>query len=65
LRDLDQTGATVGQLSAWSTAGAIFGTFTGLRVGGHWVGGVQTLIVTTGLLPFGDGGVVGVLRRIV
>ena len=27
LRNLDETGSIVGQLSAWSTAGAIFGTF--------------------------------------
>jgi spermidine synthase len=54
LRDLDQTGATVGQLSAWSTAGAIFGTFfTGFVLVA--TAGVSTLIVTTGLLLLASG----------
>ncbi len=49
LRDLDETGSTVGQLSAWSTAGAIFGTFfTGFILVA--TAGVSTLIVSTGLL---------------
>ncbi len=49
LRDLDQTGSTVGQLSAWSTAGAIFGTFfTGFVLVA--TAAVSTLIVTTGIL---------------
>jgi hypothetical protein len=49
LRDLDATGATVGQLSAWSTAGAIFGTFfTGFILVA--TAAVSTLIVSTGLL---------------
>jgi hypothetical protein len=48
LRDLDQTGSTVGQLSAWSTAGAIFGTFfTGFVLVA--AAAVSTLIVTTGI----------------
>ncbi len=49
LRDLEQTGSTVGQLSAWSTAGAIFGTFfTGFVLVA--TAAVSTLIVTTGIL---------------
>jgi len=49
LRDLDATGSTVGQLSAWSTAGAIFGTFfTGFVLVA--TAAVSTLIVTTGIL---------------
>lgn len=49
LRDLAQTGSTVGQLSAWSTAGAIFGTFfTGFILVAN--AAVSTLIVTTGVL---------------
>ena len=54
LRDLAQTGATVGQLSAWSTAGAIFGTFfTGFVLVA--TAGVATLIVATGLLLLASG----------
>ena len=54
LRDLNQTGATVGQLSAWSTAGAIFGTFfTGFVLVA--TAAVSTLIVTTGLLLLASG----------
>jgi len=49
LRDLDATGSTVGQLSAWSTAGAIFGSFfTGFVLVA--TAAVSTLIVTTGIL---------------
>ena len=49
LRDLDATGATVGSLSAWSTAGAIFGTFfTGFVLVAS--AAVSTLIVATGLV---------------
>jgi spermidine synthase len=54
LRDLDQTGSIVGQLSAWSTAGAIFGTFfTGFVLVA--TAGVSTLIVATGLLLLASG----------
>ena len=54
LRDLAQTGATVGQLSAWSTAGAIFGTFfTGFVLVA--TAAVSTLIVATGLLLLASG----------
>lgn len=49
LRDLEATGATVGSLSAWSTAGAIFGTFfTGFVLVAS--AAVSTLIVATGVL---------------
>ena len=49
LRNLDETGSTVGQLSAWSTAGAIFGTFfTGFVLVA--TAAVSTLIVSTGVL---------------
>jgi spermidine synthase len=55
LQDLDQTGSTVGQLSAWSTAGAIFGTFfTGFVLVA--TAAVSTLIVTTGILLLVSGG---------
>lgn len=48
LRNLDETGSTVGQLSAWSTAGAIFGTFfTGFVLVA--TAAVSTLIVSTGV----------------
>ncbi|WP_083915198.1 fused MFS/spermidine synthase [Ilumatobacter nonamiensis] len=49
LRDLASTGTTVGRLSAWSTAGALFGTFfTGFVLVS--TAGVTTLIVAVGLL---------------
>jgi spermidine synthase len=49
LQKLEETGSTVGQLSAWSTVGAIFGTFfTGFVLVAN--AAVSTLIVTTGLL---------------
>lgn len=49
LRNLDETGSIVGQLSAWSTAGAIFGTFfTGFVLVS--TAAVSTLIVSTGLM---------------
>ncbi len=48
LRDLEATGSTVGRLSAWSTAGAIFGTFfTGFVLVAS--AAVSTLIVSTGV----------------
>jgi spermidine synthase len=54
LRNLDETGATVGRLSAWSTAGAIFGTFfTGFVLVA--TAAVSTLIVTTGILLLASG----------
>ena len=54
LRDLDATGSTVGQLSAWSTAGAIFGTFfTGFVLVAN--AAVSTLIVATGVILMAAG----------
>ncbi|HUF99291.1 MAG TPA: fused MFS/spermidine synthase [Ilumatobacter sp.] len=48
LRDLASTGSTVGRLSAWSTGGAIFGTFfTGFVLVA--AAAVSTLIVSVGL----------------
>jgi len=48
LRSLDTTGATVGQLSAWGTAGALFGTFiTGFVLVA--TAAVTTLIVSVGI----------------
>ena len=59
LRDLDATGSTVGQLSAWSTAGAIFGTFfTGFVLVA--TAAVSTLIVTTGIMLLVSGVLMGV-----
>ncbi|MGA9275516.1 fused MFS/spermidine synthase [Ilumatobacter sp.] len=49
LRDLASTGTTVGRLSAWSTAGALFGTFfTGFVLVS--TAGVTTLIIGVGVL---------------
>lgn len=49
LRDLASTGATVGRLSAWSTAGALFGTFfTGFVLVS--TASVTTLIIAVGVL---------------
>ena len=54
LRDLAATGSTVGRLSAWSTAGAIFGTFfTGFVLVA--AAAVSTLIVGVGLLLVAGG----------
>jgi spermidine synthase len=54
LRDLASTGATVGRLSAWSTAGALFGTFfTGFVLVS--AAAVTTLIVSVGLLLMASG----------
>ena len=48
LRDLASTGATVGRLSAWSTAGALFGTFfTGFVLVS--TASVTTLIIAVGI----------------
>jgi spermidine synthase len=49
LRDLDRTGTTVGRLSAWSTAGAIAGTFLAGYVLVAFAA-VTTLIVAVGLV---------------
>ena len=49
LTDLAETGSTVGRLSAWSTAGALFGTFfTGFVLVA--AAAVSTLIVAVGLV---------------
>ena len=49
LRDLDQTGGVVGRLSAWSTGGAIVGTFLAGFVLVAFAA-VSTLIVAVGLV---------------
>jgi len=62
LRDLSRTGTTVGRLSAWSTAGAITGTFvTGFVLVA--VAAVTTLIVVVGLLLAAAGAVLWVALR--
>lgn len=49
LRDLASTGATVGRLSAWSTAGALFGTFfTGFVLVA--TASVTSLIIAVGVI---------------
>ena len=54
LLDLASTGTTVGRLSAWSTAGALFGTFfTGFVLVS--AAAVTTLIVAVGLALIGSG----------
>jgi spermidine synthase len=54
LQDLAATGSTVGRLSAWSTGGAIFGTFfTGFVLVA--AAAVSTLIVGVGVLLVGSG----------
>lgn len=54
LLDLASTGATVGRLSAWSTAGALFGTFfTGFVLVS--AAAVTTLIVAVGLALVASG----------
>ncbi len=54
LRDLSTTGVTVGRLSAYSTAGAIVGTFLTGFVLVAWAA-VTTLVVTVGLLLIASG----------
>lgn len=54
LRDLASTGTTVGRLSAWSTGGALFGTFfTGFVLVA--AAAVTTLIVAVGVLLVASG----------
>ncbi len=54
LLDLASTGTTVGRLSAWSTAGALFGTFfTGFVLVS--AAAVTTLIVAVGLALIASG----------
>ena len=63
LRDLGSTGATVGRLSAWSTAGALFGTFfTGFVLVS--TAGVTTLIVAVGLVLIASGVALWLTERI-
>jgi spermidine synthase len=63
LRDLASTGATVGRLSAWSTAGALFGTFfTGFVLVS--AAAVTTLIVSVGLLLMASGLALWAARRV-
>ena len=62
LRDLGATGATVGRLSAWSTGGAIVGTFfTGFFLVA--AAPVSTLIVAIGLGLIASGGALWVFGR--
>lgn len=62
LRDLASTGTTVGRLSAWSTAGALFGTFfTGFVLVS--TAAVTTLIVGVGLLLMLAGGLMWLVGR--
>ena len=63
LLDLASTGSTVGRLSAWSTAGALFGTFfTGYVLVA--AAAVTTLIVTVGILLIVSGIALAVAGRI-
>ena len=63
LRDLASTGTTVGRLSAWSTAGALFGTFfTGYVLVA--AAAVTTLIVTVGILLVASGVALAVVSRV-
>lgn len=63
LLDLASTGSTVGRLSAWSTAGALFGTFfTGYVLVA--AAAVTTLIVTVGLLLVASGAVLWSVGRV-
>ena len=62
LRDLASTGATVGRLSAWSTAGALFGTFfTGFVLVS--TASVTTLIVAVGVALMAAGALLFVADR--
>jgi spermidine synthase len=62
LLDLASTGTTVGRLSAWSTAGALFGTFfTGFVLVS--AAAVTTLIVAVGLLLIASGVAMWVATR--
>ena len=63
LRDLERTGTTVGNLSAWSTGGAIVGTFLAGYVLVAFAA-VTTLIVTIGLVVIVGGVVMWFARRI-
>ena len=63
LLDLASTGSTVGRLSAWSTAGALFGTFfTGYVLVA--AAAVTTLIVTVGVVLVASGVLLAVVGRV-
>lgn len=63
LQDLASTGATVGRLSAWSTAGALFGTFfTGFVLVS--TASVTSLIIAVGVVLIVAGGAQFVADRI-
>ena len=64
LRDLDQTGTTVGRLSAWGTAGAIVGTFLAGFVLVAFAA-VTTLIVTVGVVLVVGGLALWAARRLI
>jgi spermidine synthase len=63
LRDLERTGTTVGNLSAWSTGGAIVGTFLAGYVLVAFAA-VTTLIVVIGIVLIGSGVVMWLARRV-
>lgn len=63
LRDLERTGTTVGNLSAWSTGGAIVGTFLAGYVLVAFAA-VTTLIVTIGVLLVLSGVVMWLAKRV-
>ncbi len=62
LRDLDRTGRTVGRLSAWSTGGAIAGTFVAGFVLVAYAA-VSTLIITIGVILVAAGAVLAATMR--
>jgi len=62
LRDLDETGHVVGRLSAWSTGGAIAGTFVAGFVLVAYAA-VSTLIVSVGVVLVAAGGLTAVASR--
>ena len=63
LRDLERTGATVGNLSAWSTGGAIVGTFLAGYVLVAFAA-VTTLIVVIGVVLIAGGIGMWLVRRV-
>lgn len=63
LHDLDRTGSVVGNLSAWSTGGAIVGTFLAGYVLVAFAA-VTTLVVTIGLLLVASGVAMWLARRV-
>lgn len=63
LRDLERTGSTVGNLSAWSTGGAIVGTFLAGYVLVAFAA-VTTLIVVIGIVLIASGVAMWLIRRV-